>query len=700
MNRSKSSRKFRKLLLEKLQARELMAIDLAALARPGDIPTYSIDGTGNNLVQSEWGSTGEDLLRLAKPEYGDGVSTPAGSDRPNAREISNVLADQGDADIISGRDMSAFVYAWGQFIDHDISLTPTSNTEPFNIAVPKGDPYFDPASTASKIISMTRSSFDPATGTSPANPRQQLNAITAWMDASMVYGSDTATSNALRSFSGGKLKAGANGMLPLNNSTNFPNGTVAQANIPGGLPDDQMYAAGDVRANENIELTSLHTPFVREHNRWADRLAKLNPNLTDQELYQRARAIVIAEIQSITYNEWLPAVIGQNAMPRYAGYNARVNPNLSNEFSTAAFRFGHSILGDDIEFLGNDGVAVADEVALKDAFFNPALLQDHTIESIFKYLASDPASELDTTLVSSVRNFLFGPPGSGGLDLAALNIQRGRDHGLADYNDTRAAIGLPKARSFADITRNPELQAKLQQLYKSVDKVDLWIGILAEDHAPGANIGPTGQRIIADQFRRMRDGDRFWYQREFSGDLLKEIERTRLSDILVRNTPLRNIQPNVFVFHAEVVGTVFADGNQNNALDRMERGLPGFTVELRNDEGVIATAKTDRAGHYRFDVQSGVRTGEYTVVVTQTPDGRSVTGPSKSIAVTRGDQVVTANLGVPALPEGSAPPKGSTPPGGQTPPGRNAPSASPGPLAPNLVDQLFDQPDPLKRRRI
>ncbi len=676
MERSKSTRKHRQLQLEKLQARELMAIDLAGLARPGDLPTYSVDGTGNNKTQTEWGSTNEDLLRLANAEYGNGVSSPAGLNRPSAREISNILSDQGDADIISKQDLSAFVYAWGQFIDHDISLTPTGTSESFDIAVPKGDPYFDPSATATKIIHMTRSLFDPSTGTSASNPRQQLNAITAWMDASMIYGSDMATANALRTFSGGQLKMSASGMLPLNNAANFPNGTVTLANIPGGVANDQLYAAGDVRANENIELTSLHTVFVREHNRWADRISKLNPKLNDQEVYLRARAVVIAEIQSITYNEWLPAVLGNNVLPRYSGYNPRVNPNLSNEFATAAFRFGHSILGDDIEFLDNNGLPVAEDVALKDAFFNPTLLKDHTIESIFKYLSSDPASELDTKLVGSVRNFLFGPPGAGGFDLAALNIQRGRDHGLADYNDTRASIGLPKVKNFAEITRNKDLQAKLQQLYGSVDNIDLWIGILAEDPAPGASIGSTGQKIIADQFRRMRDGDRFWYQNEFSGDLLREIEQTRLSDILKRNTPLRNLQQNVFFFHATVAGTLFADGNGNQMMDRGDRGLAGFTIELRNAGGVVATAVTDATGRYRFDVQSGVRTGSYSVSAVKAPDGKSLKTISKQVAITRGDQIVSVDLAISPLSVSNQ-----------------------AVISASAVDAIMDQVDPARSRR-
>jgi hypothetical protein len=639
MKRS-NRRKTRALRVEQLQARQLMATDLAGLLQPGNQATYSVDGTGNNLTRIEWGSTDENLVRLARAEYGDGISSLAGADRPSPRLISNTLADQGDADIISDRDLSAFVYVWGQFIDHDIGLSDTGTTESIPITVPTGDPYFDPLATGLKVIRASRSLYDPATGTSTANPRQQINELTSWIDGSMIYGSDPTTAASLRSMEGGKLKMGPDGLLPRNNAANFPNGTVPMAGI-GVVPADELFAAGDVRANENIELTALHTLFAREHNRQAERLARLNPNLTDQELYTRARAIVIGEIQAITFNEWLPAVLGQNAIPRYQGYNPRVNPNLINEFSTAAFRFGHSLLGDDVEFLDDNGLPIADEIALKDAFFNPRAMEGKPIESMFKYLASDPASELDNKVVGSVRNFLFGAPGSGGFDLASLNIQRGRDHGLADYNDTRAAIGLPRARSFADITQNRDVQQKLEQLYGSVDKIDLWVGALAEDHVAGASVGPTAQRIIAEQFRRMRDGDRFWYQNNFTGGLLREIDSTRLSTILRRNTPMTNIQENVFFFRAGVEGTVFADGNTNGTRDPREAGLAGFTVELRSEGEVVATALTRADGSYSFNVQSGIRPGEMEIVVTKNRSGQALAQPIvRNFSITRGDQFV------------------------------------------------------------
>lgn len=619
-----------------------MAVDLSGLLTPGVLPNYSVDGSGNNTSHDQWGSTNEQLLRLAKAEYGDGVSSVAGADRPSPRLISNTLSDQGEEDIISKQNLSAFVYAWGQFIDHDLGLTPTGTTESMSIAIPKGDSSFDPLATGLKVMKTSRSVYDPTTGTSTSNPRQQVNTITAWIDGSMIYGSDKTVSDALRTFQDGKLKIDEEGMLPKNNAANFPNGILTLANDAHRVPNDQLFAAGDVRANENIELTALHTVFVREHNRWADSLKKQNPKLTDEELYQRARALVVAEIQSITYNEWLPALFGSKAVAPYTGYNSSVNPQLSNEFSTAAFRFGHSLLGDDIEFLDNNGRPIAEDISLSDAFFNPIALEDVTIESMFKYLSSDPASELDPMVVGSVRNFLFGPPGAGGFDLASLNIQRGRDHGLADYNDVRAAIGLPRVKTFADITKNKNVQDKLKQLYGTVDKIDLWVGALAEDHLAGSSAGPTVTRMVTEQFQRLRVGDRFYFENNFKGALLTELKNTKLSDILERNTRLRNIQDNVFIFKSSLEGTVFADINSNKLREKNEQGLAGWSVDLVSSEGdIVATTKTNADGRYKFDVQDGVRTDNYSIQITKDPKGIALATPwVKSASVTRGEQFV------------------------------------------------------------
>lgn len=586
--------------------------------RPGeDTPAdetevRSIDGTGNNLENTELGAANTALLRVADNDYADGISEPGGEDRPSAREISNTLSAADPEGTSSERDLSSFVFMWGQFLDHDIDLSlepeDDADAESFDIEVPTGDPLFDPFVTGEVTIHLTRSEIAEGTGTSVENPAEQVNAITAWIDGSQVYGSSEDVANSLREFEGGRMLITEDGLVPTGE-----NGSLL---------------AGDIRAAENIGLTSMHALFLREHNRLADEIAADNPDLTDEEIYQQAREIVIAELQSITYNEFLPALLGEDALDSYSGYDSSVDPSIANEFSTAAFRFGHTTLNDTLGFYGNDGLDVQDAVSLAQAFFNSSMLEEAGIDSILKAGASTLSQETDLEVVDSLRNFLFGAPGSGGLDLVSLNIQRGRDHGLADFNSVREAYGLETFDSFAEITSDVELQEKLETLYGDVNNIDLWVGLLAEDHAAGSSLGETATTIIADQFERLRDGDRFYYENTFSGSELREIENTTLADVIERNTNNESLQSNVFFFTPTIAGTVTSDQvvaqqatNQNRNNRRSGRpsdnettnvAMEGMEMELLDSDGnVVDTAVTDSDGRYEFD--SFDRTGVYSI---------------------------------------------------------------------------------------
>jgi peroxidase len=397
-----------------------------------------------------------------------------------------------------------------------------------------------------------------------ANPRQQINRISSILDGSVVYGSDATRAAALRTFSGGKLKTSIGNLLPFN-TAGLPNANDAHI-----LPNDQLFLAGDVRANENVELSAVQTLFIREHNHIADLLAAKNPSMSDEEIYQRARQVVIAEIEVITYKEFLPALLGSNALKGYRGYSSATNPSISTEFSSAAYRIGHTLVNDDVEFLGNDGNSLRAELDLASAFFDPRPLIQSGIDPVLKYLATDNASEVDLQIVDPLRNFLFGPPGAGGFDLASMNIQRGRDHGLADYNTTRSYYGLPKVKDFSEITKNVDIQNKLKNLYGTVNNIDLWVGGLAEDHPRGSSVGPTFSAIIADQFDRSRTGDFYWYERNFTGKDRNMLEKTELSDIIIRNTDLTNIQSNVFFFKAATTTVTW----------KTKKNSPDYTYDL------------------------------------------------------------------------------------------------------------------------
>jgi peroxidase len=498
-------------------------------SQPGDPEYRSYNGRGNNVERPELGMAGIQLRRLTPVAYGDGISAPSGADRPSARAISNAVCAQPDLSSNTAGATDLF-WLWGQFIDHDMDLTKGGDpAESLPIAVPAADRHFDPLGTGTQQIPFTRSTYNPLTGTNPGNPRQQINKITAFIDASNVYGADQVVSTALRRLDGrGRMKTSRGRLLPFN-----------KAGLPNvGGTGRELFLAGDVRANEHVALTALHTIFVREHNRLTRLLTRRNRKMPGYEAYERARAIVGAELQVITYGEFLPVLLGPGALAPYAGYDPSVDPSIANVFSTVAFRFGHSMLSGELALARRDGRPTKrGGLGLRDAFFDPRLLErDVRMSSLFRGLAGHVAQQVDPFVIDDVRNFLFGPPGAGGLDLAALNIQRGRDHGLPDYNGVRIAFGLEPAAGFADITSNLDLQQRLASVYADVGQVDPWVGGLAEDHVPGALVGELFFTIIKDQFERLRDGDRFWYARTFSPQEVAELERTTLGDIIRRNT--------------------------------------------------------------------------------------------------------------------------------------------------------------------
>jgi peroxidase len=417
----------------------------------------------------------------------------------------------------NGIALSGMIFAWGQFIDHDLDLQRGGTTD-ISITVPPGDEFLPPGST----IPVTRLAIDPATGV-PGNP---ATAITGWLDGSQVYGSDAATAANLRT-ADGHLKTSEGDNLPIN-------------------PQSGRFMAGDVRAQENPDLTALQVLFVREHNYQVDQLQKEHPNWTGDQLYEMAKAITTAEMVNITYSEFLPHLLGKDAIERYHGYDAGVDAKITEEFAGAAFRFGHSTVSDEVNAMSNLGALTA-KLTLAESFaVDAASFAATGADAFLRDLAGSPANALDSHIVDGLRNFLLDGPTR--LDLAAINIQRGRDMGLGTLNETREALGLTPYTSFDQVTSDPETAAALEQVYGSVDAIDLWVGGLAEDHAEGAVMGATFGEIIGDQFTALRDGDRYYFENQnFDRQTLKEIKGTTLSDVILRNTDTTAMQDDAFV---------------------------------------------------------------------------------------------------------------------------------------------------------
>mmetsp|Transcript_15148 Transcript_15148/g.36122 ORF Transcript_15148/g.36122 Transcript_15148/m.36122 type:complete len:426 (-) Transcript_15148:120-1397(-) len=422
------------------------------------------------------------------------------------------------------------VWAWGQFLDHDISITHATEEQEDIVT---DDPSMG-------TIPFSRSDYDHSTGTSSANPREQINDITAFIDASNVYGSSAAEVTNLRSFRDGMLRSNTNDrdheLLPFHEDL--------EMGVAG-------FEAGDVRANEHIGLTSMHTLFVREHNRLARRIKDKFCEATDERIFQLARKIVGAEMQIITYKEFLPAILGSQHAPSHnQNYDSSETPGIANEFSTAAYRFGHTMLSPNLKLSvrnGPDG-----QVSLGQAFFSPQLIRDdpEIVEQLLLGFLRQSAQHIDHQLVDDVRNILFGNIGMG-LDLASLNIQRGRDHGLPLYNQLREGYGLAALNDFSDVTDDADLASDLEDIYGSPDGMDAWVGCLVENHLPGAQVGELIKTILVDQFTRLRDADPLYYQRDsdlndqFLQDIIN-LDDFSLADVIRRNTNANTVGNDVF----------------------------------------------------------------------------------------------------------------------------------------------------------
>jgi Animal haem peroxidase len=528
----------------------------------------TIDGTNNN---HNFNATATDMDRIGTAHFNADGSL---IETVNPRTVSNNIVGEGDANVPNPDGFSAFMYSWGQFLDHDLDLVNSDGKTHIDIPIPNGDPNFPDGST----IPLTRSITDGVNGPS-------INQITGWLDGSMVYGSTQAVADSLR-LADGHMKTSAGNNLPIDPVS--------------GLP-----LAGDGRAAENPGLTALQTLFVREHNYQVDQLKLQHPNWDGDHLYQQARAVVGAEIANITYQEFLPKLLGSNAPDSYHGFDPNVDPRITEEFAGAAYRFGHSIVSDDTVRIDNDGNLTGPQIELKDAFFLPAD-QFNSLggaDGFLRHLASDPAQTMDARIVEGLRNFLADSPD--GMDLAAINIQRGHDLGLGTLNETRAALHLTPYQSFEQLTNDPGTLAGLKETFSSIDRVDLWTGGLAEKHVPGAMLGQTFGTIIGDQFEALRDGDRFYFEKALDAKTVAMVQHTSLSDIIERDTDTGVMQADAFITTERHTSSVAAENPDAPQLiigdtEKIKGGTADDTIVVNNAKNVFGGG-----GHDTFVFEAG-----------------------------------------------------------------------------------------------
>ncbi|CAG9787403.1 unnamed protein product [Diatraea saccharalis] len=541
----------------------------------------SFDGTCNNLQKPGWGRKGAPFTRIAPPRYADGIfSMPvakSGRPLPNPRILSTRLFP----DIpIPSSSLNYLNMQWGQFVTHDMMQRLTEVTDEggiqcclgeggdvlppewqndkcIPIKVPDDDPFY--GYYGIKCLNLVRSVTTPRDDCS-LGYAEQMNAVSSYLDGSQIYGSDKKQASMLRSKKKGRLREeyktkAKRGYLP----------TVSDKSASCVLRNmsEPCYLAGDGRINQTPTLAMLHTLLLREHNRVADILQGMNPQWSDERIFQEARRVVIAELQHITYQEWLPLNFGESYFRYYRispsslyshDYNADANAAIISSFATAAFRSLHSLVPDSIMTCPSN-YYTAYLHKLSDHFQNPSLLEtsSESFDDIVRGALAHVCSEADPYCSGDVTNLLFKTRRAWGLDLIAIDIQRGRDHGIASYNNFREICGLRRAKTFQDLSGEiPQDRIyALSQLYECVDDIDLFVGGVMEQAVHGSTLGHTFQCIVAEQFYRTRVGDRFFYDNSemphsFSTEQLRQLKKASIARLICDNTDVIYVQRNAF----------------------------------------------------------------------------------------------------------------------------------------------------------
>jgi hypothetical protein len=596
----------------------------------------STDGSGNNARNPTWGQAGTQYIRLAPANYADGVAKPVGG--PNTRYVSNRIFNDKSQNLFSENDVSQWGFVWGQFMDHTFGLRQEVGGEDASIPFNSRDRLEEFDNTLG-VIPFTRTPAAPGTGVT--TPRQQINTVSSYIDGSSVYGDATDRLEWLREGPVNRRLSDNSGLLLLDNGY-LPRrdargnaATAPEMALMGRLAatPGRAMVAGDQRANENIALTATHTLFAREHNRIVNALPRF---LSDETKFQIARRVVGAEQQWITYNEFLPS-LGIRLSP-YRGYNDRVDATLSNEFAVVGYRAHSMIHGElepiapagtyspeQVEAFEDQGLEVEDEdgvnvvvVPLNLAFGNPDLLPAIGLGPVLRGIGGEPEYKNDEQIDNQLRSTLFEIPVSenptcldgptlpqcfkGVVDLGAIDIERGRDHGMPSYNDLRKTYGLAPKQSFTSITgeatdrfplsdrrlsrrdpvddpnsldfvrlidadgnqlplgseegavvgiRRTTLAARLRAIYGSVGKLDAFVGMVSERHIAGTEFGELQAAIWKKQFEALRDGDRFFYANDPGLDLIRVAYgidyRMKLSQIIRMNSDAQVADD---VFHA------------------------------------------------------------------------------------------------------------------------------------------------------
>lgn len=545
----------------------------------------TITGDCNNPRNPALGAANRALARWLPAEYEDGLSLPfgwtPGKTRngfriPLAREVSNQIASYLNEEDVLDQNTSLLFMQWGQIVDHDLDFAPDTELGSseyskaqcdkyclqedncFPIVLPHDDPK---VRTQGKCMPFFRAGFVCPTPPYQTLAREQINALTSFLDASLVYGPEPSLASRLRNLSSPLGLMAVNqevwdhglAYLPFDKKKPSPCEFInTTAHVP-------CFLTGDSRASEHILLAASHTLFLREHNRLAQELKRLNPQWDGEKLYQEARKILGAFVQIITFRDYLPIVLGvemEKWIPPYRGYNKSVDPRISNVF-TFAFRFGHLEVPSTVSRLDENYQpwGPEPELPLHTLFFNSwRMVKDGGIDPLVRGLLAKKSKLMkqNKMMTGELRNKLFQPTHKiHGFDLAAINIQRGRDHGMPGYNSWRGFCDLLQPQTLAElgaVLKNEMLAKKFLDLYGTPSNIDIWIGGIAEPLVERGRVGSLLACLLGKQFQQIRDGDRFWWENPgvFTEKQRDSLQKMSFSRLVCDNTHITKVPPNPF----------------------------------------------------------------------------------------------------------------------------------------------------------
>ncbi|ETN70490.1 animal hem peroxidase [Necator americanus] len=551
-------------------------------------PTYyrSYSGLCNNVAQPEWGTSHTAFSRMLKPAYADGNVRPfpccrRGFSHPECDAIDIPKADPAYRCVLLTSGLIA------------VQLSPY---------------YFRCSNNLIGRFSRNKVTCIPHARTMVApklacalGPREQANMASSYLDGSVIYGSSPERAKQLRSFAQGSSFITAVVVREPTHLNKYVPWQVIY--VPKGVQANYLKSTCAFSGSDDVNIlpgvTALHAVLIKQHNRIARLLKQQNRHWADPKLFEEARRIVIAQIQHITYNEFLPIMLGRENMRKYglnlhesgfdADYDMSIEGAVLNEFAVTFPYIVWTLLPQDKLF---------------SAFNNPnRVYESRNVDAILRHLLSTNIARPSLRVNDEVKNEFLKDQLDVGLDLISIALKQGRDHGIPAYTVVRAQCGLGKVRSFHELreyfVQDPKVEY-ISTIYENVDDIDLLIGVLAEQPLKGSLFGPTMACIAGKQFQRTRRGDRFWYenyfaQSGFNEKQLMELRKTSLAEIVCSNTEMKKIQTNTFmrenVFENMAIdcqSSVFTSPSMTEWKDL--EGRPTFPVSTETLEKVVNLA--------------------------------------------------------------------------------------------------------------